>query len=82
VIVVVVDRDHDRLRLRLGLAQGGDDVDTRAVGQAEVDQGDVDLGLGDDRERAVDARRIVEYGVGIDLGDLDLEPRHRFGDVL
>ena len=49
VVVVVVDRDDDRLRLGLRLAQRGDDVDARAVGQAEVDQGDVDLLLGDDR---------------------------------
>ena len=81
MIVVVVDRDHDRLRLGLRLAQRGDDVDARSVGQAEVDQGDVDRRLGDDRKRGVDARCVVEHGVGIDLGHLDLEPGHRLGDV-
>ena len=64
VIVVVVDRDHDGLRLRLRLAQGGHDVDAGAVGQAEVDQGDVDLLLGDDGERGVDARCVEEHGSG------------------
>ena len=43
VIVVVVDRHHHRLGVGLRLAQRGDGVDARAVGQAEVDQGDVDV---------------------------------------
>ena len=38
VVVVVVDGDHHRLRLGLRFAQRGDHVDARAVGQAQVDQ--------------------------------------------
>ena len=54
VIVVVMDGDDHRLRLRLRFPQRDDDVDARSVGEPEVDQGDVDLLLGDDRQGAVD----------------------------
>ena len=81
VIVVVMDGDDDRLRLRLRFAQRDDDVDARSVGQAEVDQGDVDLLLGDDRQGAVDAGSIEEHRLGEHLGDLHLEPGARLGDV-
>jgi hypothetical protein len=81
VVVVVVDRDDDRLRLRLRLAQRGDDVDSRAIGQAEVDQGDVDLLLGDHGERRADARRLEVARLLEDFRGLHLEPVAGLGDV-
>ena len=81
VIVVVMDGDDHRLRLRLGFPQRDDDVDARSIGQPEIDQGDVDLLLGDDRQGAVDPGSIEEHRLGEHLGDLHLEPGARLGNV-
>jgi hypothetical protein len=81
VFVVVVDRHHHRLRVGLHVAQLGDHVDARPVGQAQVDQRQVELHRGDQGQRVGDARAFGDLRIGEHLQHQLAQPGPDFGQV-
>jgi len=74
VIVVVVDRHHHRLRFGLTVAQRLDHLDTGAVGEAQVDQRQVEALGADVRTCVVDTGRLGDLRIGEHLQRQHLQP--------
>ena len=62
--------------------QAGDHLDTVQIGQAEVDQREIELQRADQAERVVHARRFGDLGVREHLVDQHLQPGADLGQVL
>ena len=81
VLVVVVDRHHHALRLGLQVAQLGHHVDAAAVGQAEVDQREVELDRLDELDGVVDPCAFRQMSAGEDLEHELAQPGPDLGQV-
>jgi hypothetical protein len=81
VFVVVVDGDHHALRIGLHVAQLGHHVHAAAVGQAQVDERQVELHRAHQFQRVVHARAFRDGGIGKHLQHQLAQPGPDFGQV-